>query len=476
MAIVGDRRMTDGTVQTIWRLCCEIMGEEGSPLDSEVNLIDWGLDSLGLAELVIQLEDEFGEGAISIDDVLANPAVGEIAAKLFSSGRMHAAPAVRDVKITATSDAKETLCSGRMHEAPIVHDLKNTATPDAKKTVVAGNHGVVPSAIFMFAGEGAHSAGLDVSLLKTSPSIEEVEAAVRAQHGLSVQGLLAAHLGLHEPPYSPVVTTVLNILQADLWRLWGHAPSYALGHSIGEIAAAYVSGLIDVRTALRIAYENGLVAAALSGKMLHTTIPSSQLPLLPSGELHLAAINNVVATEEGAEKVVSVTLCGTPTAVEAWLAKDEGATELKPTCPWHHSAYRTTEAIRQWGEARPAVSSHSSPLARLALDTAVPEVKPKCTFISSVTAQSDAVVDAAHWQVRLGLLLLHSSPPALKRCVDLVKPITTNSLVRALTPCCTGVAHAACCLPPRARQAGGTPFTSGAAGSVCCANRTASSP
>lgn len=203
-----------------------------------------------------------------------------------------------------------------------------------------------------------------------------------------------------------------NILQADLWRLWCHAPSYALGHSIGEIAAAYVSGLIDVGTALRIAYENGLVAAALAGKMLHTTIPSRQLPLLPSGELHLAAINNVLATEEGAESVVSVALCGTPTAVEAWLAKDEGATELKPTCPWHHSAYRTTEAIRQWGEARPAVSSHSSPLARLAPNPGVPEVKPKCTFISSVTAQSDAVVDAAHWQVRLSLPLLHTPKPS----------------------------------------------------------------
>jgi acyl carrier protein len=378
---VGDRILMTGadsndTIGTVWRLCCEIMGKEGSPLDSELNLIDWGLDSLALAELVIQLEDEFGENAITIDDVLEHPAVGQIAAKL-NGGSMRAAVSESDI----------------------------TATPDAKKTV--DNHGAIPSAIFIFAGEGAHSAGLDLSLLKSSPSFDAVEAAVKSQHGVSIDELLAAHLGVHEPPYSPVVTTVLNILQADLWRLWGHEPSYALGHSIGEIAAAYVSGLMDVGTALRIAYENGLVAAALTGKMLHTTIPSSQLPLLPSGELHLAAINHVVPTDEGTDKVVSVTLCGTPTAVAAWLAKDEAATELKPTCPWHHSAYRTTEAYRQWGEARPALSSHASPLARLSLDAPVLETKPKCIFISSVTAQPESLVDDAHWQVCLNFFLLH---------------------------------------------------------------------
>jgi hypothetical protein len=60
------------------------------------------------------------------------------------------------------------------------------------------------------------------------------------------------------------------------------------------LGAAYVSGLLDVPTALRIAYENGLVASALKGKMVHTTMPSAHLDKLPSAELHLAAVNHVV--------------------------------------------------------------------------------------------------------------------------------------------------------------------------------------
>ena len=132
------------------------------------------------------------------------------------------------------------------------------------------------SAVFLFAGEGAHSAGPDLSMLRTSPSYTVIDDTLKAQHGQSVDAFLEKNLGDHTAPFSPVVTTILNILQADLWRMWGHGPAYALGHSVGELAAAYVSGIIDVPTALRIAYENGVVAASLQGKMLHTTLPAGE--------------------------------------------------------------------------------------------------------------------------------------------------------------------------------------------------------
>ena len=183
------------------------------------------------------------------------------------------------------------------------------------------------------------------------------------------------------------------------------APAFALGHSVGELAAAYVSGIIDAASALRIAYENGIVAAALSGKMVHTTIPSSQLSLLPSSELHLAAINHVVvddcmvdANSAAAEEVVSVTLCGTPDAVAAWLAKDEGAVELKPSCPWHHPAYAATEAILHWGDAKPALTFESRPLPQLVPHKATQSPESDCVFISSMSGTTEAGVDKAHWR------------------------------------------------------------------------------
>ena len=44
-----------------------------------------------MAELVIQLEETYGEGAISVDDIFADPIVRQIAAKL-PGGAAEAAP------------------------------------------------------------------------------------------------------------------------------------------------------------------------------------------------------------------------------------------------------------------------------------------------------------------------------------------------------------------------------------------------
>ena len=70
------------TTTSVWKAVCTIVGDESAPFDEHASLFDMGLDSLGLAELVIQLEEQYGEGAITIDDVLANPIVSEIAACL----------------------------------------------------------------------------------------------------------------------------------------------------------------------------------------------------------------------------------------------------------------------------------------------------------------------------------------------------------------------------------------------------------
>ena len=93
----------------------------------------------------------------------------------------------------------------------------------------------MPKAIFCFAGEGAHSAPYDLAVLSLSPSWPAVDSAILAQHGMGTAEFLSSNLGKHGAPYSPVVTTVINLLQADLWRLWGHQPAYALGHSVGEV-------------------------------------------------------------------------------------------------------------------------------------------------------------------------------------------------------------------------------------------------
>ena len=73
-----------------------------------------------------------------------------------------------------------------------------------------------------------------------------------------------ADLGVHTAPFSPVVTTVINILNADSWRLWGAVPDVVLGHSIGEVAAAYTAAVLSLPEAIETAFKIGQVCECVT--------------------------------------------------------------------------------------------------------------------------------------------------------------------------------------------------------------------
>eukprot|EP01049_Picozoa_sp_SAG25_P008351 SAG25_NODE_742_length_5598_cov_36.107110_7_plen_355_part_01 len=74
----------DAIAAVVWAKCLEIIGDdaEGISPSDDTNLLDLGLESLGLAELVNQLENRFGDNCVSIEDVLANPILSGVVAQL----------------------------------------------------------------------------------------------------------------------------------------------------------------------------------------------------------------------------------------------------------------------------------------------------------------------------------------------------------------------------------------------------------
>ena len=70
-------------ISNVWKACADISGADpNSQPDTDTSLFDMGLDSLGLAELVIQLEEVYGEGCITVDDIIAAPTLREVASCL----------------------------------------------------------------------------------------------------------------------------------------------------------------------------------------------------------------------------------------------------------------------------------------------------------------------------------------------------------------------------------------------------------
>ncbi|KAI0798928.1 lovastatin nonaketide synthase [Xylaria sp. FL0064] len=70
-------------------------------------------------------------------------------------------------------------------------------------------------------------------------------------------------LSIDSPDYSQPLTTCLQIALVDLLASWGVHPSVVVGHSSGEIAAAYASGALSHSSAIKVAYYRGTLSARL---------------------------------------------------------------------------------------------------------------------------------------------------------------------------------------------------------------------
>lgn len=63
---------------------------------------------------------------------------------------------------------------------------------------------------------------------------------------------------IKEPEVAQPLCTAVQIALVDVLWQWGIRPSSVIGHSSGEIAAAYASGAITAEVAIMISYFRGL--------------------------------------------------------------------------------------------------------------------------------------------------------------------------------------------------------------------------
>lgn len=74
--------------------------------------------------------------------------------------------------------------------------------------------------------------------------------------------------------YSQPLCTALQLGLVVLWKSWGLVPNAVLGHSSGEIAAAYAAGVLSLRDAIVIAYYRGLCLGNIAATS--SSAPSSK--------------------------------------------------------------------------------------------------------------------------------------------------------------------------------------------------------
>nr|WP_194238606.1 non-ribosomal peptide synthetase/type I polyketide synthase [Streptomyces spongiae] len=248
--------------------------------------------------------------------------------------------------------------------ADFVRALSGLADGEALPGVVRGTAGEVDKTVFVFPGQGSQWARMGQELLGASPVFAEhllaCDEALRRYADWSVLEVLAGAPGAPQLDRVDVVQPTLFAVMvslAALWRSHGVEPDAVVGHSQGEIAAAYVAGALSLDDAARVVTLRSQVLRALAGRggMMSVPLPAGQVRdrLADWGErLGIAAVNSPTAT------VVS----GDPTALDALreaLSADGVNARRIPVDYASHSS-QVTEIRRQLVDALAPVSPRTS--------------------------------------------------------------------------------------------------------------------
>ncbi|GAB5402655.1 MAG: hypothetical protein Aurels2KO_08860 [Aureliella sp.] len=172
---------------------------------------------------------------------------------------------------------------------------------------------------FVCSGQGPQWWGMGRGMLKFSPAFRSVIKRCEKEFSRYSDWSLTKELTRSEQDSRMQKTSIaqpsifaIQVALAAVWESWGVKPTALVGHSVGEIAAAYLSGGLSFEDACCVALHRGrtMDLASSEGAMVAAGLPADEVPEWIAGfeqDVSLAAINGPS----------SVTISGEQNAIES---------------------------------------------------------------------------------------------------------------------------------------------------------------
>ncbi|MEV5879656.1 type I polyketide synthase [Streptomyces sp. NPDC052101] len=236
---------------------------------------------------------------------------------------------------------------------------------------------------FVFAGQGTQRAGMGAELREAYPVFaaawDEICAALDQHLRLPVAEIIDDPDALRRTEFTQPALFAFEVALFRLLESWGLKPDLVLGHSVGELAAAHVAGVLGLEDACALVAARARLMQARpdTGVMLAVQATEHEIaPLLCGGRVSLAAVNGPR----------SVVVAGDADAVDEVAARFPGRrTKRLDVSHAFHSAHMDG-MLDEFRSVAEKLTFHP----------------PRIPLVTNLTGRIATACDAGHWvrQVR----------------------------------------------------------------------------